>query len=244
MLDHLLGTSTWTKPPATYMKLHTGDPGEDAVLNASTETARQLVSWGSASAFAIASANLVEYLSLALSGPETLTAFSLWDAAGPAAGNPLAYGPLTDAATFDPGDHYRLAIGAIDLNLTGLTLTRATAAAALEHLVGKTTWAMPPGFFVKLHTGDPGVDAVLNAAAEATRVDAGAFSASAGGASDNDAIFGWSGVAASETISWISAWNASGAGTPLLRSALTTGKTLVAGQDAEFAAGSFDLSLA
>ncbi|MGA1149392.1 MAG: phage tail fiber protein, partial [Ilumatobacteraceae bacterium] len=40
ILDHLTGTASWTAPSSVYLKLHTGDPGEDCTSNAATEDTR------------------------------------------------------------------------------------------------------------------------------------------------------------------------------------------------------------
>ena len=38
ILDHTTGRAAWTAPSGVYLKLHTGDAGEDGTANAATET--------------------------------------------------------------------------------------------------------------------------------------------------------------------------------------------------------------
>jgi hypothetical protein len=61
--------------------------------------------------------------------------------------------------------------------------------------------------FVKLHIGDPGEDGTGNPAAHTTREEA-SFSAASGGAITNDADIEFTPLAADETISYVSGWDA------------------------------------
>lgn len=62
-----------------YVKLHTGDPGAAGTSNASANTTRVAVTWGSASGGSRSMSNTPTWSTWA-SGSETLAAISLWDA--------------------------------------------------------------------------------------------------------------------------------------------------------------------
>lgn len=96
--------------------------------------------------------------------------------------------------------------------------------------------------YVKLHTGDPGENCTANAATETTR-KAVTFGASSGGVVTSDSAATWTGVAATETYSHISAWDASTAGNPLWYGAMTTPKAVTAGETFAFAIGELTVSL-
>lgn len=96
----------------TWIKLHTGDPGEDATSNAAANTTRQSVSFSAASAGSMASSATVTWTNV--SNTETYTHFSLWDTVGPTGGNPLWKGALSSSAAVTAGDTFQI---------TSLTLT-------------------------------------------------------------------------------------------------------------------------
>ena len=95
-----------------YVKLHTGDPGEDATNNAATETTRKAVTWSAASSGSLASSATLEWTNVAAT--ETYSHWSLWDSAGPTGGNPLWKGALSSSAAVTAGDTFQI---------TSLTLT-------------------------------------------------------------------------------------------------------------------------
>lgn len=95
---------------ATYLQLHTGDPGEDGTGNVATETTRQSVSFSAASGGSMASSAAVTWTDVAAN--ETYTHWSMWDASS--AGNALWYGALSSSASVTAGDTFQI---------TSLTLT-------------------------------------------------------------------------------------------------------------------------
>jgi hypothetical protein len=110
ILDHLTGTGAWSAPSNVYLKLHTGDPGEDGASNAATETTRKEVTFSAASSGSIVSAATVEWTNV--STTETYSHWSLWDAS--TAGNCLWTGALSSSASVTAGDTFQI---------TSLTLT-------------------------------------------------------------------------------------------------------------------------
>lgn len=93
-----------------YVKLHTGDPGEDGTANAAANTTRKLASWNAASSGSKSTSATLEWTNV--SNTETYTHWSLWDNA--TAGNCLWSGALSASAAVTAGDTFQI---------TSLTLT-------------------------------------------------------------------------------------------------------------------------
>jgi hypothetical protein len=104
VLDHILGTGAYTMPTATFIKLHIGDPGEDATGNPAAETTREEANWSAASGGSAALAATVTWTSVSTS--ETYSHFSIWDAS--TAGNPLIYGALDSGVAVTAGGTFNL----------------------------------------------------------------------------------------------------------------------------------------
>jgi hypothetical protein len=98
----------------------------------------------------------------------------------------------------------------------------------LEHTTGKTAWTMPTNVYVKLHTSDAGEAGTTAAATEATRKVA-AWATAASGAIATSATLEWTNVAATETYSHWSLWDASTAGNCLWTGALSSSAAVTAG---------------
>lgn len=104
-----LGNTSFAVTTA-YVKLHTGDPGEDGTTNAATETTRKAVSWSAAASGSKASSATLSWTNV--STTETYSHWSLWDASS--AGNCLWTGALSASAAVTAGDTFEI---------TSLTLT-------------------------------------------------------------------------------------------------------------------------
>lgn len=87
-----------------YVKLHTGDPGEDGTSQAATETTRKSVSWSSASSGSKASSATLTWTNVAAT--ETYTHWSMWDASS--GGNCLWTGALSASASVTAGDTFEI----------------------------------------------------------------------------------------------------------------------------------------
>jgi hypothetical protein len=98
----------------------------------------------------------------------------------------------------------------------------------LEHTTGKTAWTIPSNVYVKLHTGDAGEAGTTNAATETTRKVA-AWATASSGAIATSATIEWTNVAATETYSHWSMWDASTAGNCLWTGALSSSAAVTAG---------------
>ena len=110
ILDHVFRNTSYTPPTTVYIKLHTGDPGEDGTSNAATETTRKSASWSAASSGSVALSGTISWTSVA--GTETISHISAWDAS--TSGNCLGSGALTASKAVTAGD---------TLELTALTIS-------------------------------------------------------------------------------------------------------------------------
>ena len=84
------------------------------------------------------------------------------------------------------------------------------------------------GTYLQLHTGDPGEAGTANAATEATRQSVSFASASSGSMASSGTVE-WTNVAATETVSHWSLWDASTSGHCLWSGALASSASLTAG---------------
>jgi hypothetical protein len=98
----------------------------------------------------------------------------------------------------------------------------------LEHTTGKTAWTIPSNVYVKLHTGDAGEAGTSNAATETTR-KVTAWASAASGSIATSATLEWTNVAATETYSHWSMWDASTGGNCLWTGALSSSAAVTAG---------------
>jgi hypothetical protein len=87
---NMLRATAFTAPAATYIALHTGDPGAAGTANASAVTTRQAATFSAASAGALALSNSPAFT---MTATETISHISVWDAS--TAGNLLWTATLT-----------------------------------------------------------------------------------------------------------------------------------------------------
>lgn len=102
------GTS-FTAPTNVYVKLHTGDPGEDGTANAAGNTTRTAAAFGAASNGVITTTADVSWTNV--STTETYSHISLWD--NSSAGNCLGSGALTSSRAVTAGDTFTIATGSL-----------------------------------------------------------------------------------------------------------------------------------
>lgn len=110
-LNMLRGTA-FTAPAATYVKLHTGDPGATAAANASAVTTRSQLTLAVASGGAVALTGTQPSWSMTTS--ETISFISVWDAT--TAGNFLWSAQLAVAKTVANGDTLTLTTCGLSLS--------------------------------------------------------------------------------------------------------------------------------
>jgi hypothetical protein len=244
LLDHMMGTGSWTSPTALWLQFHLGAPGEDGTGNVAAFTTRtDITSAFGTNATGRAIANDAQVQITGFTASETITHWSVHDAN--AAGNCLFIGDLTTQRDVGTGVTLTIAVGEIDLDFLDTDLCDYAANAALDHLVSLASMTSPTGLFVAHHTNDPGDNGTANVSAMTTannRVSAGTFSASSGGTTDNDAAIQATGTA-TETISHVSLHDASTAGNAFWNMALDTPQGLASGETIELAAAALSFSL-
>lgn len=98
---------------ARYIKLHTGDPGEDGTANAAGETTRKSITGAATANGVFTSTNALTWTSV--STTETYSYVSLWDAV--TSGNCLWSGALTTSRAVIAGDSFEIAIGSLTVTL-------------------------------------------------------------------------------------------------------------------------------
>lgn len=114
LIDHFLGTTTYTKPTAVYVGLFTVTPGE---AGGGTEVtggsyARQAATFNAASSGATTNSANIDFAGMPAA---TTVAIGIFDAVS--AGNMLLYGALTTNKTTDAGDTLRIATGSLSVSI-------------------------------------------------------------------------------------------------------------------------------
>ena len=114
LIDHFLGTTTYTKPTAVYVGLFTVSPGE---AGGGTEVtggsyARQEATFAAASSGSTTNSTNIDYTNMPAA---TTVAIGIFDAS--TSGNMLLYGALTTNKTTDAGDTLRIATGSLSVSI-------------------------------------------------------------------------------------------------------------------------------
>jgi hypothetical protein len=114
LIDHFLGTTTYTKPAAVYVGLFTVTPGE---AGGGTEVtggsyARQTATFTAAASGATSNDTNIDFTGMPAA---TTVAIGIFDAS--TSGNMLLYGSLTVNKTTDAGDTLRIATGDLDISI-------------------------------------------------------------------------------------------------------------------------------
>jgi hypothetical protein len=114
LIDHFLGTTTYTKPAAVYVGLFTVTPGEAAGGTEVTggSYARQTATFTAASSGATSNDTNIDFTGMPAA---TTVAIGIFDAS--TSGNMLLYGSLTVNKTTDAGDTLRIATGDLDISI-------------------------------------------------------------------------------------------------------------------------------
>jgi hypothetical protein len=114
LIDHFLGTTTYTKPAAVYVGLFTVTPGEAAGGTEVTggSYARQTATFTAAASGATSNDTNIDFTGMPAA---TTVAIGIFDAS--TSGNMLLYGSLTVNKTTDAGDTLRIATGDLDISI-------------------------------------------------------------------------------------------------------------------------------
>jgi hypothetical protein len=122
LLDHALGTTTFTKPTTVYVALFTADPTDtgaftNEVSATSTAYARQVVTFAAAASGSAASNQTVTFPTCAGTNWGTITHLAITDNATRGSGNVLFYGPVTTSKVIEVGDTFQITSGNLTISL-------------------------------------------------------------------------------------------------------------------------------
>lgn len=114
LLDHFLGTTTYTKPTTVYVALYTAAPND---AGGGTEVtggsyARQTAAFDAASSGATQNSANIDFTNMPAC---TVVAIGVHDAL--TSGNLLVHGTLTANKSLDAGDTLRIATGDLDISI-------------------------------------------------------------------------------------------------------------------------------
>ena len=114
LLDHFLGTTTYTKPTTVYLALYTAAPTDSS---AGTEVsggsyARKVATFNGASSGAPTNNSDIDFNGMPAC---TVVAIAVTDAL--TSGNILVYGPLTANKSLDAGDILRVSSGDLSISI-------------------------------------------------------------------------------------------------------------------------------
>lgn len=114
VLDHILGTTAYTKPTTVYLALYTVAPTDSTSGTEVTggSYARKVVTFNSSSGGAATNNANVDFTGMPAC---TVVAVAVTDAL--TAGNILVYGGLTTNKTLDAGDILRVASGDLSISI-------------------------------------------------------------------------------------------------------------------------------
>jgi hypothetical protein len=124
---------------------------------------------------------------------------------------------------------------------TGLAIGMVQA--MLNALCRNVAWTQPAAFYIKLHTADPGAAGATAAFGDATRQAATFAAADGAGSITTSADVNWTNLSAAGTITHVSFWSASTAGTFLGSDDLATARTVAVGDNFTILAGQATLSI-
>lgn len=114
VLDHILGTTSYTMPSAVYVALYTAAPND---AGGGTEVsggsyARQTADFDAAASGATQNTGNIDFINMPSS---TVVAIGIHDAL--TSGNLLIWGTLSTSKSLDLGDTLRIATGDLDISL-------------------------------------------------------------------------------------------------------------------------------
>jgi hypothetical protein len=114
LIDHFLGTTTFTKPAAVYVGLYSvapSDAGGGTEISGGSY-ARQSAAFSASSSGATSNSANIDFAGMPA---VTVVAIGIHDAS--TAGNLLLWGTLTTNKTTDAGDTLRIATGDLDISI-------------------------------------------------------------------------------------------------------------------------------
>ena len=117
VLDHILGTTTYTKPSTVYVALYTAAPGDtgggtEVANSGGSSYARQSATFDAAASGATQNSANIDFTGMPSC---TVVAIGIHDAL--TSGNLLVWGTLSTNKSLDLGDTLRIATGDLDISL-------------------------------------------------------------------------------------------------------------------------------
>lgn len=114
ILDHFLGTTSYTKPTTVYVALYTAAPNDAGGGTEATggSYARQTATFSAASGGATSNNTNIDFASMPAA---TIVAIGVHDAI--TSGNLLVWGTLSSNKALDAGDTLRIATGDLDISI-------------------------------------------------------------------------------------------------------------------------------
>jgi hypothetical protein len=123
------------------------------------------------------------------------------------------------------------------------TVSDLVANSVLDAICRNVSYA-EAAVYIQLHIGDPGSAGTSNVAGETDRTAVTFGSAATGRAISNTAAVEWTNVNSTETLTWISGWDASTSGNFLFRDDLSSSAAVTAGDTFRLPTGDLDLTVA
>lgn len=116
LLDHVLGSTSYSQPSAIYVALSTGSFNDDASGTELTGNGytRKAITFGTASSGSIASNSAVEF-DTATGSWGSVSHFGLYDASS--SGNLLYHGAFSASKTIETGDILKISSGSLTVSL-------------------------------------------------------------------------------------------------------------------------------
>lgn len=114
LIDHFLGTTTYTMPSSVYVALYTVAPSDSGGGTQVTggSYARQVATFSASSGGATSNTGNIDFAGMPAC---TVVAIGIFD--NLTAGNLLLWGTLTSNKTVDAGDTLRIATGDLDISI-------------------------------------------------------------------------------------------------------------------------------
>lgn len=250
LLDHVLGTTAYTPATTMYLALSTTEPA-DAGTNVTEHSGdgyvRKAITFAAASARAVAQNADVNF-DEATASWGTITHYAIYDAVS--GGNMLAHGNIDPDKLIASGKTPKIVSGEVIISFTTGGITTFLANELLDLMFRNQAYSQPTLYVGLIETTDPDDDSTGSNIDELemtgyARELAGAFSASSGGSSDNDALIDFGALTGTtETIIASVICDALTGGNALFYDTALADIAVSDGDSVQYAAGAFDISIA
>ena len=235
-----------------YLALCTADPGEAATGASLTEPGSNYARkscdvWDTAASRATENTNQVLF-DTATGAWGDISHWAIVDSAS-GAGNVLAYGSFSVTKTVGNTDTFSVAAGDLDISVDSGAWSNYLANAILDHLFEGTAYTPATNLYIALCTAAPGDSDTGSTITEHSgdgyaRELENSWDAAASGASENTDVITFGPASASwGTVTHFALCDALTDGNLLLYGTLDDSRAIGTNDEAEFAAGAFDVTL-